>query len=370
MQPVVVNEGPPPWVRWLAIPAALLVLVLASLAISTESRQGFIDRVAIEQFQQERFEDQDATRLFFQTADGDVIEFSLTDGEIFPRGSDGEIEALVFEPDPNGEVAGLVVEDDGTFTPFSPGEDVSGKTILVPNGNSGFTLIQPDGTRVEIRVNEDGILALDGNGNELALGRDADGRIDLGDGLSARDTDVEFFESEGSSGGQEALSDSSGPGSGGSGGFASGRNLVIILIAMLAIAGTVWWFVAMKPKFALRDGQAVALAPLGGSSDATSWDVFEDYLNELLANPDPTQAIRLAYAYAEQGMGRLIPRHPEQTPFEWCDAVAGSEPELAKTLRLLTDRYSAIRFGGQVATVEQRNQAISELRRLVRGAFQ
>ena len=182
--------------RWLAIPAALLVLVLASLAIDTESRQGFIDRVKIEQVQQEKFEDQDATRLFFETADGEVVEFSLNDGEVLGRDSDGDIKTMVFEPDPDGNVAGMVVNEDGTFTPFAPGDDVSGETILVPTSDGGFSLIQPDGSVTQIQVGENGIQAVDENGNDLDLDRDSEGRIDLGDGLSARDTDIEFVEGD------------------------------------------------------------------------------------------------------------------------------------------------------------------------------
>ncbi len=354
--------------RWLAIPAALLVLVLASLAIDTESRQGFIDRVKVEQIQQEKFEDQDATRLFFETADGEVVEFSLNDGEVLGRDSDGDIQTMVFEPDPDGNIAGFVVNDDGTFTPFAPGDDVSGETTLVPTADGGFSLIQSDGSVTQIQVGENGIQAVDGNGNDLGLDRDSDGRIDLGDGLSARDTDIEFV--EGDSADQQALSEDPDRGAGGAGWIPSGRNLVIILIALLAIAGTVWWFVAMKPKFHLREGPVLARVEAAGHRQATTWEAFEAYLAELLANPDPTQAIRQVYAYAEQGMGQLIPRHSEQTPFEWCDSVATTQPELASILRTLTNRYSAIRFGDQVASSEQRDQAVEELRNLVQRAFQ
>jgi hypothetical protein len=355
--------------RWLAIPAAILVLVLASLAIDTESRQGFIDRVKIEQAQQERFEDQDATRLFFETAEGDVVEFSLNDGEVLGRGSDGDIKTLVFEPDPDGNVAGMVVNDDGTFTPFAPGDDVSGETILVPTADGGFSLIQPDGSVTQIQVGENGIQAVDRNGNDLDLDRDSDGRIDLGDGLSARDTDIEFVDGD-PGGDQQALPEDSGRDSNGSSWIPSGRNLIIILIALLAIAGTAWWFVAMKPKFHLREGPVLAPVEVAGHRPATTWEAFEAYLAELLANPDPTQAIRQVYAYAEQGMGHLIPRHSEQTPIEWCAAVATTEPELASILRNLTNRYSAIRFGDRVGTSEQRDQAVAELRSLVQRAFQ
>ena len=366
MQPIVVNEGRPPWVRWLAIPAALAIIVLVSLAVDTESRESFIDRVRVEEIQAERFNDEDATRVVFRSADGEVVEFSLDGGEPLGRGSDGEIRALTLQSDPDGNIAGLIVNDDGTFTPYEFGEDVSGKTRLVPDGNGGFTLIRSDGSQVRLDVTPDGVQAFDEQGNSVDLPRDSEGRLDLGDGLTARDSDLEIPESDD----QRALPDNASDQRDGPG-FFGGRNLLIVLLGLLALVGTIWWFVAMKPKFRLSE-EAVP-APVAAfaapSSRVSGWDAFEAYLAELEANPDPAQAIRLAYAYAEQGMGRLVARGQDQTPIEWCEQVAGNEPGLADPLRSLTNRYSAIRFADQVPAHSDRMQALDELRQLVRGAL-
>lgn len=96
--------------------------------------------------------------------------------------------------------------------------------------------------------------------------------------------------------------------------------------------------------------------------------MFEAYLAELAAHPDPTQAIRHAYAYAEQGMGRLQAREPEQTPQEWHRSVEQTDPETAALLWPLTERYSAIRFGNATASDAERHAALQELRMLVHGA--
>ncbi len=366
MQPVVVNEGRPPWVRWLAIPAALLIIVLVSLAIDTESRESFIDRVRVEEVQRERFNDEDATRVVFRTADGEVVEFSLDGGEPLGRGSDGEIRALTLDSDPNGTIAGLLVNDDGTFTPYEFGEDVSGQTRLVPDGSGGFTLIRSDGSQVRLNVTSDGVRAFDQQGNPVDLPRDSEGRLDLGDGLTARDSDLEIPEADG----QRALPDNSSDQQDGSA-LLGGRNLLVVLLGLLSLAGTLWWFLAMKPKFRLaRVGAPAPVATSSGPpSKLSSWDAFEAYLAELEANPDPAQAVRQAYAYAEQGMGRLVARRPEQTPIEWCRSVVDAEPGLAEPLQSLTNRYSAIRFADQVPSHLERMSAIEDLRRIVRGSL-
>ncbi len=337
------------------------------MAIDTESRDGFIERVKIEEAQREQFDDVDATRIVFRTEDGEVVEFSMNGDEVLGKGSNGDISTIVFEQDPNGDVAGLVVNDDGTFTPFAPGEDVSGKTVIVPTQDGGFNLIRPDGSRTKIEFGENGVEARDGNGNGVALPKDSQGRLDLGEGLAVEDSNIEFVE-----GGHEQAFPEPADQSNNSGGWDfGGRNLLIILVALAAVAGTVWWFVAMKPKFRLREelAEVPSTTPASPPRQVSSWDAFDAYLLELKANSDPAQAIRQAYAYAEQGMGSLVARHPDQTPFEWCESVAQGESEQARTLRSLTNLYSSIRFGDQAPTSSERDQAVDELSQLVRGAF-
>lgn len=369
MQPVVINEGRPPWMRWLAIPAALLVIVLIALAIDTETRDDYIERVQVQERQEERFEDPEATRLFFETEDGEVVEFSLDDGEPLGRDSDGEISSISIRPDPDGKIVGLIVNDDGTFVPYEIGEDVSDKTVVVPNIDGGFTLVRPDGSRVDINIGPDGVEATDSDGNPLELDEDGDGRIDLGDGLGAREADVEL----GNGQALPEVGDQDSPGSSGPG-LGSGRNLIILFVGLAALAGAVWWFVAMKPKFRLQevvggDVPPVAYQPnVPAPSALGAWDAFEAFLQELLGDQDPTRAIRDAYAYAEQGIGRLPPRGQEQTPFEWCTSIESADQELGTLLRSLTNRYSAIRFADEIADGAERDAAVQELRVLVRQA--
>lgn len=371
MQPIIVNEGRPPWVRWLAIPAAFLVIALVALAIDTETRHDYIERVRVERVQQEQFEDPDATRFFFETEDGTVVEFSSNGQETLGRDGDGEISVLTFRPDPDGNVGGLIVNEDGTFEPFDLGDDVSGETRIVSDGDGGFTLVRPDGSRTDISIGEDGVEARDEDGEPLDLEKNENGQIDLGDGLGVRETDIELVPEDGND--NQALPETSDSGSSGPG-LGAGRNLFIVLVGLLALGGAVWWFVAMKPKFRLRDVEAVVapvpVVPVNHTSSTGGWDAFEAFVAELAEHPDPAVAIRSAYAYAEQGMGRLTPRHNDQTPFEWCATIPEDEPELARTLRSLTNRYSSVRFADEEATSQQRDEAIADLRMLVREACQ
>lgn len=368
MQPIVVNEGHPPWLRWLALPAAILVIVMVALALDTESRESYIDRVGVERAQEAQFDDIDATTLYLTTADGEVVEFSVGDpgDEALGRDADGEIRSLTLVEDEDGQYGGLVVNDDGTFTPYRLDEDVSGKTTISPDGSGGFSLDRADGTRVDLGVDDNGLYAKDQNGDRLDLDRDSDGRVDLGDGLTADESDAEFEF------GDEAASTPGGSGGGGFGGF-GGKKLIIIVFGVLAIAGAAWWFIAMKPTFRLQEATVGAVAPVvvrpgnAGGSSASGWDAFEAYLAELLADPEPERAVRLAFAYAEQGMGGLPARHPEQTPDEWCTSVRSSNAEIGQLLQPLTNSYSAIRFGDQSVTSDERDTAVAELRSLVYG---
>ncbi|MFT7597473.1 MAG: hypothetical protein ACI8TP_000391 [Acidimicrobiales bacterium] len=143
----------PPWVRWLAVPLALLVLLLAALAVSAESRQEYLDRQAVEAAAgdepandpssgspsgQSRTAEHsgsggsggsatEAGRLIIQTENGPV-ELTLDGQTASGQGSDGAVLAL--QPDPAGDIVGFRVDGDGTFKPVRRGEPTEDMTLL------------------------------------------------------------------------------------------------------------------------------------------------------------------------------------------------------------------------------------------------
>lgn len=365
VQPIVVNEGPPPWLRWLALPAAILVIVLVALAVDSESRDEYSQRVQNAERFEQRFDDESSERLFFRTPDGDVVELSVDEEGSIAQDRDGDFEGLIFGPSEDGEFAGLIVNDDGSFSAYRPGDDIAGKTRIVPTADGGFELLSPNGDSIRISLGPNGIEGRDQDGNSVELPRDADGRINLGDGLRVNESDLQFDPSR-----QFDPDIGSGPRFG----FGGAQNLIILVLGVLGVVAAGWWFFAMKPKYRLAENAVVPPTPMQTgpttSPAADPWAEFEAYLQELRANPDPTQAVRLAFAYAEQGVGSLASREFEQTPYEWCAVVGESSPDLAATLGSLADSYSSIRFADEGITSEERDVCVERLRDLVYRACQ
>ncbi len=364
MQAVVINEGPPPWVRWMAIPAAVLIIVLVSLAIDTEGRGSFIERTRVEAAQREQFEDLDNTRIIITTENGSV-ELSLDGETVLGEDGNGDIEVLAVRPDENGDIIGFRVTEDGTFEPIRVGEDFSGETVILPNGQGGFDLIRPDGTRTTLNVDENGDLQATGpGGGGVPLAPNENGEYDLGGGLTADESNINpvFPDDPADDGALPAPNGPTEPAG------LDWRTIIIVALGFLGLAGTVWWFFAMRPNTTTYLPPATVPAGAAAMPGRSPWEAFEAYLSELSANPDPTQAIRLAYAYAEQGVGRLPPRDREQTPHEWVQSIAPNDPEVANLLWPLTERYAATRFAGHSATSAERDGAVNELRTLVHQA--
>jgi hypothetical protein len=129
----------------------------------------------------------------------------------------------------------------------------------------------------------------------------------------------------------------------------------------LSLAG--WWFFYFGRQ---KRGEDAPPSTVGSvPSGLSGWEALDAFLAELLADPDPTRAIRMAVACVEQGMGRLPGRPSERTPQEWLLMVDTTDPPLATRLRPLVDRYCDIRFGNHQASSRERDDAVSELRELV-----
>lgn len=436
------ETSPAPWVRWLAVPAIIVMLALAALAIAGESRDEFVLRNELQEQQEQQQQQgsgggssggsgsgqsQDgssgsgsggsgsggqlqqvdpypADRLIIQTENGPV-ELSLNGNDVQGRsapgsggsgsgdsGSGDSESAITLAPDPNGNIVGFRIDENGNFVPVERGESTEGLTLLVPQDDGSFLLIRPDGTEIELYYTQNGLEARVDDGESYALeAEDGSVRVDdlvmtplergqqwnpddspqpppdglpqLEDGApgSGRQITPEDHSELDDPDGDEVAADDLADEDDGS---TNWRNIIIVVLLAIGLALAIWWFFAFRPRREQEDEvPAPMLAPL--VPGMTAWEAFEAFLAELAADPDPTHAIRLAFAYAEQGMGGLPSRQSDETPHEWLTRTGGASPELAATLSPLVDRYSDIRFGSHVATGAERDQALVELRALV-----
>ncbi len=350
------------------MPYALLVVVVAALALSAESRDSFVERQgdgeAIERLTTDEIPF-DATRIIIQTPDG-AVEITTDGNRIVGEDSSGQAQVLRLVEDPDGNIVGFRVNADGTFSPVRVGENTDGATLLVPNADGSFDLIKPDGTRVQVAPDGGGGVAAGEFGEDgfTPLDQNQDGSYQLDDDLFASPADsFEFEEGAAPSTGPSPNRPST-PGS-------FPWNTILIAVAAAAALGLgIWFFMAYSPKVkAVGDvpvDQLFAVAPMVRrevSSDP--WAAFEEYLNELLQEPDPSQAILLAFSYVEAGVNTIPARIAEETPYEWFRRVQSVDAESSPLIQPLLERYVAIRFGGHVAEDPERRRAVSDLRTLV-----
>ncbi len=367
--PVAPRSGPAPWVRWLALPYALLVVLVAAIALNAEERQVFIDRRADDQAIERLTGDDvpfDASRIIIDTPDGPVE--ITTDGErVVGEDALGQAQVMRFIEDPDGDIVGFRVNPDGTFSPVRVGDDTEGATIIRPNTSGGFDVVRPDGTRVSVE-NENGELVardMSSDAGPVPLGQNPDGTIQLDEELFVGPSDLPPLDLEALP--ANPRDGPNGLDGGGDGGSTVNWSVILIaLAALLALGLGVWFFIAMAPEAAPAGIGAVAATPaIRRYESADPWAAFEAYLNDLRADPDPTHAIRLAFAYTEGGVGTLPVRDSEETPYEWLDRARQLDPQGAELLRPLLERYVAIRFGGHIAEDAERQRSVNDLRTLV-----
>ncbi len=91
---------------------------------------------------------------------------------------------------------------------------------------------------------------------------------------------------------------------------------------------------------------------------------FVDFLAVLRADPDPARAIRLAFEGAEKGLGTLPARKATETPFEWHARVAETSPHFDETLGSLCSRFTTARFAPSRPSPVDRDAAVADLERL------
>lgn len=363
------SEGPPAWIRWLAVPYALLVVVVAALALNAESRDSFVERQGDGEAVERLTTDDvplDASRIIIQTPDG-AVEITTDGSRVVGESPDGTAQVLRLVEDPNGDIVGFRVNEDGTFSAVRQGEATDGDTLLIPNADGTFDLIKPDGTRVQVGVDGNGGVAAGEFGEDgfTPLEQNEDGSFELGDDLFASPTDSLEFE--------EGAAPSNGPSpnrSPGTPGAFPWNTILIALAAAGALGLGIWFFMAYSPKVRtvgdVPVDQLFAAAPMVRREVASDpWAAFEEYLAELLAEPDPSQAILLAFSYVEAGVSTIPSRIADETPYEWFRRVQIDDAEAAPLVQPLLERYVAIRFGGHVAEDAERRRAVNDLRTVV-----
>ncbi|MFV0259051.1 MAG: hypothetical protein ACK5PP_11460 [Acidimicrobiales bacterium] len=285
------------------------------------------------------------------TADGNDLTVTSPDGEVIidvegdtptnPNRPGGVLQPV--QPDETGDVAGLRRTEGGELVPVGPDElrPTDYRLDTVPGG--GIDLTRPDGTRFEFRPGTDGrfdITEVSPDGQRTEVQPDPSGQVEI-------DTDTYLQVAPPSLWEQ-----------------ASGTPwpwiaLGITLIALASIA-LAWYMHHIRPRE--RPGLDLGLdlepaAPI-------PIDQFEAFLSRLAADPDPGRAIRLAFRAAERGLGGIPSRRAEETPLEWYDRVQASRPDTTEPLSGLCARFTTVKFAPGEATLEDRDEAIMDLRRL------
>lgn len=246
---------------------------------------------------------------------------------------------------------GLKLGPDGQLQPVGQGQIAPGDLVVAPAGG-GLDVLRPDGSRVQIRPGASsdgsGLVASEVTADGVSgIQPDAEGRIDVGDGVTVTLPTPDPID----------LSNES---DGGLTGPAWAR-LAALAAALVLLLAALWWWLRRRRR-------ARAATPDGAGGEPVAPPIPANQLDALLAalaaDPDPARAIRLAFSAAERGMGRLPARHSTETPFEWYRRVAANQPDLAEALAGLCACFANTRFSPTPPTTADRDAAVSELRRL------
>ncbi len=286
--------------------------------------------------------DPNSEPLVIQSESGPIRIDLEPDGDIVADQPSGEL--LDVDPD---DLSAIRIDEDGNFE-IVPLDEVSpDDTLLVPT-EDGFDLVQPDGTRIEFRPDgeNDGITAteISPNGEATELTPNPDGSVTLSDGTTVGPIDIAE-----DGGTFEQMVDRA-------------SNLpwpwvfgAIALLAVLSI-GTAYYLHRNRPDDPFDYSQF--------GTTGVPEDQFEKFLAVLLADPDPSRAVRLAFYATERGLGGLPPRRADETPFEWHARVEQRRPELARPLAPICDMFARARFAPGQATAADRDLMVEHLREL------
>ena len=272
-------------------------------------------------------------------------------------GSGGSISGTTTAPAGDGSgtggapTVGLELGANGQLQPVSQDQIAPGDLVVAPAGG-GLDVLRPDGSRVQIRPGASsdgsGLVASEVTADGASgIQPDADGRIDVGDGVTVTLPTPDPID----------LSNES---EGGLAGVGWAR-LAALAAALVLLLAALWWWLRRRRRAQGATPDGAGGEPVAPPIPANQLDAL---LASLAADPDPARAIRLAFSAAERGMGRLPARHSTETPFEWYRRVAAAQPDLAEALAGLCACFANTRFSPAPPTTADRDAAVGELRRL------
>lgn len=97
-----------------------------------------------------------------------------------------------------------------------------------------------------------------------------------------------------------------------------------------------------------------------------STDQFADFLEMLADDPEPTRAVRIGFYSVERGIAGIPPRRQNETPFEWHNRVSVAKPEYDQTLGVICDLFAKARFAPDASTADDQQKMVAQLRDLQR----
>jgi hypothetical protein len=368
---------------WLALPAFLAVLVLIGLGVSTEGRSDFERRTTDageegngdgadgqevgpieEQDQtaqpqpsdgaqpadgfQNPAEGQELAEITVATETGELI-IQLDENSqpirLTPVGPDGTGESVQIDPD---DLVAVRLGDDGQLEVI-PLDEVGPDDTIVTPADGGFDLRRPDGSLVEFRGDGEngGITAteVDRDGATTELEPNEDGSVTLSDGTTVGPIDVVD-----ELGPVERLIERT-------------RQLPWPYLAaglVLLVAGSV----ALALFLRRRSSQEFDLSQL--ASAGVPEGRFNQFLDSLRHDPDPSRAIRVGFSVAERGLGGVPTRRADETPFEWHRRVSEGGSPVATTLGQICDLFARARFAPGQSTENDRVAMLTALEELHR----
>lgn len=153
------------------------------------------------------------------------------------------------------------------------------------------------------------------------------------------------------------------------GSVSSFLGFLALLVLFVAAVGYLWSLRRGRRGPGLRhSGSKHDLSEAERITLFDSVEEFNEFVAQLRAMDDPAAAIRLAFAYAEAGPGRLDERELKETPFEWRSRVGVANPDLAFLLSPILDPYVRVRFAAWPASSAAQMRAIDGLVLLVEEA--
>lgn len=339
----------------MALPAAVLLMALVGMAVSSneapESDDGNGNGGT-----RTRIESQPTTAADSGgggdgvTADPPSVTISNERGDIELRfDPDGVARASTADQPAEfdlvpGTSAGVRLNEDGQLEPVPPAEIGEGDVGLTPSP-SGVDVVAPGNPLVELRPDGElgGVSATEFDGETITSLTSSSGEVTLDDGTTISPV-------EAPADGFTVIVSEAGP---------MPWTWIFAGIAILALVSATTGYLLHRNR-----PEETLTTPVFDSTTRADED-FEQFLDRLAADPDPTRAIRLGFHAIEQGVGGLPIRRDEETPFEWHRRTSETMPAVEQPLGEVCDLFAKVRFAPGEATAADRDHMIDQLRRLL-----